>query len=409
MIRRRRERTGKRGMGRGAMPTEGRGFRRHIYIDFVGRHRTWFAVSGAIMLIAIGSLVLRGLDLSIDFVGGTSFTLTEVTEQISGPELEDVARDAGAEEPRAQIVTEGDEVVGAMVTMAGLEPGSQAEIAVEDALVGATGAQEVSVQFVGPTWGDHISNRMVQALVVFLLLAAGYMAVRLEWKMAVIAIVALVHDVLLAAGVYSLFQFNVSPPTVIAFLTILGYSMYDTVIVFDRVDENTKKLGGPGRRSYGQAVNTSMNDVLWRSINTTISSTLPVLGLLVIGSQLLGATTLFDLALALFVGMVAGAFSSLFLAGPLLAIWREREPRLALLAQHAALKDEDAAEAPVPGQDADAATTATDDGPEERSAPADTGDDPVEEAEEEGPRPSRRPGRTPGYVRGPGKKPRRKR
>jgi preprotein translocase subunit SecF len=325
--------------------------RRDLHIDFVNRWRTWFAISGTVVLIAIGALILRGgLNLSIEFVGGSSYTLTGVSQDVTEEQLEDAATDAGAEQVRVQVIEDGQQITGAIVATEALEPGGATETAVEDAIRAVAQPDDVEFTFVGPTWGQRISQAMLQALAVFLLVVVLYITVRLEFKMAMVALVALVHDLLFAAGVYALFQFPVSPPTVIAFLTILGYSLYDTVIVFDRVKENTDRLGGPGRRSYGQAVNTSMNDVLWRSVNTTISSALPVAGLLFIGSQLLGATTLFDLALALFIGMITGAYSSLFLAGPMLALWREREPRLAELKRRAELRDEE----PVPAE----ATTA---------------------------------------------------
>jgi preprotein translocase subunit SecF len=385
--------------------------RRRVHIDFVGRARLWFIISAVLMVVSVGALALRGLNLSIDFVGGTSFTLTGVEQDVTDDELEAAAADAGAEEPRAQIIEEDGAVVGAIVQTEALEPGGETESTVEQAIVEMTAADEVSVSFVGPTWGEHISRRMLQALVVFLALAVAYISLRLEWKMSVAALVALGHDVLLAVGVYSLFQFTVSPPTIIAYLTILGYSLYDTVIVFDRVEENTEKLGGPGRRSYGQAVNTSMNDVLWRSVNTTVSSTLPVAALLFIGSQLFGAATLMDLALALFVGMLAGAYSSLFLAGPLLAIWREREPRLAELKRYAELRESGGDEEAVEDVEGD-----VDDGAHAPVLPEEIDEEQTDLPDEGGghelsarERKRERQQRGSQYVRGPGKRSRRKR
>jgi preprotein translocase subunit SecF len=393
---------------RTTVPLEGAGLRRHLHVEFVRSYKTWFTISGLILLVSAASLVFRGLDLSIDFIGGSSFTLSGVEQEITDEELEDAASEAGAEQARAQIVREGDQVIGAIVVTDAIDPGSPREVAVRDALTAVAGPPAIDITFVGPTWGDHISRTMLQALVVFLVIAVGYISIRLEFKMSIAALIALTHDVLLAAGVYALFGFTVSPATIIAFLTVLGYSMYDTVVVFDRVQENTASLGGPGRRSYGQAVNTAMNDVLWRSVNTTLSSTLPVAGLLFIGSQLLGATTLFDLALALFVGMIAGAYSSLFLAGPILALWKERDPRLATLARHAEIKEREEAEeepdeepeevAEVVAPASDDAPVATEDGPPPTEAPRES------KAERAARRRAAR-----GPVQGPGKKPRRKR
>lgn len=310
--------------------------KRHLAFDFIGRRNVWFAVSGALVVISTLALLIQGLNLSIDFRGGSSFTVAGIgDDSITSEDLENAASDAGAQDPRAQLITEGDDVTGAIVQTRPIEPASEAETAVAEALSEAGEATNVEVGFVGPTWGDRISRKMLEALVVFLVIVVAYISVRLEFKMSLAALVALVHDLALTAGIYAIFQFNVSPATVIALLTILGYSLYDTVIVFDRVDETADRLGGPGRRTYAQAVNTSLNDVLWRSINTTITSGLPVGALLFIGAQALGAVTLQDLALALFVGMISGAYSSLFIAGPVLVMAKEREPRLAQLAERA--------------------------------------------------------------------------
>lgn len=352
--------------------------KRHLNFDFIGRRRLWFAISAGVVLVAVLTLVFQGLNLSIDFRGGSSFTVTGVgNDEVTADDLEDAADAAGGEDARAQLIQEGDDIVGAIVQTRPIDPASESERAVSEALRETAQGDDVEVSFVGPTWGERISAKMLQALVVFLVVVVIYISIRLEFKMSIAAIVALVHDLLLTAGVYSLFQFNVSPATVIALLTILGYSLYDTVIVFDRVDETTERLGGPRRRTYGQAVNSAMNDVLWRSINTTITSGLPVAALLFIGAQALGAATLQDLALALFIGMLTGAYSSLFIAGPVLVVAKEREPRMAALAERAERRGLD--DAPEEGPSEEAGPTA-----EERLEPR-------------------------GHVRGPGRTPRRKR
>lgn len=296
--------------------------------DFVGRIRTWIAISLIAFLVSLTALGVRQLNLSIDFVGGTSYTLEGVANDVSATDLNDISAAAGGIDVRSQIVDDG---AGALVRMGALEPGSNAANAVQQALQDATGATQIDVSFVGPTWGDRISTKAIEALVVFLIVVALYISFRLQYKMAVAAIVALTHDVIITIGVYAILGFTVSPNTVIALLTILGYSLYDSVVVFDRVEENEAFLGEPGRRTYSQMVNLSMNEVLWRSLNTTLTSLLPVGALLFLGSQLLGATTLRDLALALFVGMALGAYSSLFVAGPMLAWWKETEPEMKAL------------------------------------------------------------------------------
>lgn len=347
-------------------------------IDFVGRRRTWAVISGLLILVSVLSLGIRQFELSIDFTGGSSFVLEGIdAPDVNAEQLRGVARDAGATGVQAQVKLDGDRPTGAIVQTEELEPGSEDEQRVRDALVQATGAERIDVNFVGPTWGDRISQKMLQGLVVFLIVAALYITFRLEAKMAGIAVVALVHDLLLTAGIYSLVGFAVSPSTVIALLLILGYSLYDTVVVFDRINENTTYLGDEGTRTFTEAVNRSMNEVLWRSINTSLTSLLPVGALLFVGSRLLGAETLQDLALALFIGMAAGTYSSLFLAGPLLATWKEREPEMQKLATKAARRDE-----AVAGAAAEGGT---------QTVPVDD-----------------RTG-LPGYVRGQGRTPRRKR
>ena len=294
--------------------------------DFIGRTRLWTIISATLMLVAILGILVRGLNLSIDFEGGTSFTVEGITADVTSSQITDAVEAAGGEDVRAQLVSDTSGTQGALVRLSAVDIDGQVSDDVEAALADVTGSPKIEESFVGPTWGAAISRKAVEALIVFLIVVVIYITVRLEAKMAGAAILALVHDVLLTVGVYAWFQFTVSPNTVIALLTILGYSLYDTVVVFDRVDENRAYLGRPGRRTYSQLVNTSQNEVLWRSINTSVTSLLPVATLLLIGSQLLGATTLRDLALALFLGMASGTYSSLFVAGPALAWWVEREP-----------------------------------------------------------------------------------
>ncbi len=370
--------------------------------DFVGRRHLWWIISGVLILVSATSLVTRQLDLSIEFVGGSSFTVSGITAPVTDEELESAAEQAGASDVQAQLVEEGGRVAGAIVQTAAIPPGSEVETAVVQGLRSTANAENVEVSFVGPTWGARISQKMLQALVVFLIAVVAYISVRLEFKMAVAALLALAHDIILTSGVYSVFGFKVSPETVIAFLTVLGYSLYDTVVVFDRVQETTGRLGSAGRRTYSEAVNTSMNEVFWRSVNTSAMAVMPVLALLVIGSRVLGATTLEDLSIALFVGMLSGVYSSLFIAGPFLAVWREREPEMMALARKAARRatpEEQTAQAvAVPAGTSSAAGQS--DGSEEESPAA------ARSAE----RVAGQPGLEPrGYIRGPGRKPRSKR
>lgn len=297
--------------------------------DFVGNLRRWALISGALVVLSVLALGVRGLNLSIDFEGGTSFVVEGVQREVTAQQLRAAVSEAGGpavDDVTAQLRLEDGEATGALVRTNAVDPGSEAAQAIRDALVEETGADGVQIEFVGPTWGESISRNALQALVVFLLVVVAYISWRLEPKMAGAAVLALTHDVFITVGLYALVGFLVSPSTVIALLTILGYSLYDTVVVFDRVEENARHLGEPGRRTYRQMVNTSLNQVFWRSLNTSITSLLPVGGLLFIGSQLLGAETLQDLALALFIGMGLGTYSSLFVAAPVLAVWKSREP-----------------------------------------------------------------------------------
>jgi preprotein translocase subunit SecF len=209
---------------------------------------------------------------------------------------------------------------------------------VTDALAKYGGVQrtDVSVSTVGPTFGDQVRNNAVKALIVFFILIAVYLSVRFEWKMAAAAIVAVIHDIIVTVGVYAVTGFEVTPATVVAFLTILGFSLYDTVVVFDKVKENVATIGTVRGDSYSKMVNRSMNQVLMRSISTSFVAVLPVASLLFVGSGLFGALALRDFALALFVGLLTGAYSSIFVATPLLAWWKEREPRYQSLRERSA-------------------------------------------------------------------------
>lgn len=323
--------------------------RRTPTLRIVPNGRRWFVLSALLVVVAVGSLLGRGLELSLDFVGGSSFRVEGIAADV-GPELlRTTVEGAGATEAVAQVSGEGADRA-AIVRTESLDPDGPVAAAVRAALIAATGVDEVQETFVGPTWGERITTQSLRALLVFLLVVTVFISIRLDRKMAAVALAAMAHDVVLTVGIYALVGFTVSPATVIAVLTILGYSLYDTVVIFDRVKENHHTLGEPGRRTMPELVNVSLNEVVYRSINTTVSSILPVGALLFIGGSVLGAATLQDLALALFVGMIAGAYSSLFFAGPLYAAWKSREPseqrRIAkVAAREAGMSEEDAAAA----------------------------------------------------------------
>jgi preprotein translocase SecF subunit len=294
-------------------------------LDVVGRSRLIYRVTAVVVLLCIAAVVFRGFNLGIDFAGGNSFRLPGSSEQLA--EVQQAAEDAGAEIASAQVV--GGNTV--LLRTGALD--NETERAVVDAVAGAAGVQpaQVSPESVSARWGQDITDQALVALAVFLVAVIAFLALRFQPKMAIGAIAALLHDIVVTAGVYALIGFEVTPSTVIGFLTILGFSLYDTVVVFDKVDENVKDLDRSARMTWGEAANLAVNQTLMRSINTTVIALLPVGGLLFVGAGLLGVGTLKDLALVLFVGLAAGAYSSIFLATPIVADLKEREPEVQAL------------------------------------------------------------------------------
>jgi preprotein translocase subunit SecF len=294
--------------------------------DFTGRAWRWAILSGTVILIALIAIFTRGLNLGIDFEGGTSWQVPVRGKSASVTDVRNVIKPLGLSDAKV-LVLKGDSGTSVRVQSKDIKPNE--EDAVTDALAQYGGVQrtDVSVNTVGPTFGDQVRNNAVKALIVFFGLIAVYLSIRFEWKMAGAAIVAVVHDIIITVGVYAVTGFEVTPATVVAFLTILGFSLYDTVVVFDKVKENVATIGTVRGDSYSKMVNRSMNQVLMRSISTSFVAVLPVASLLFVGSGLFGALALRDFALALFVGLITGAYSSIFVATPLLAWWKEREPR----------------------------------------------------------------------------------
>jgi preprotein translocase subunit SecF len=294
-------------------------------LDVVGHSRLIYRITAVVVLLCLLSIVFRGFNFGIDFAGGNSFRLPGTEQQLE--QVQAAAEGAGAEVATAQVVG-GDELL--------LRTGAldvDTEQAVVGAVADAAGVQpdEVSPESVSAEWGQDITDQALIALVVFLVAVVLFLAIRFEPKMAIGAIAALVHDIIVTAGVYSLVGFEVTPSTVIGFLTILGFSLYDTVVVFDKVDENVKDLDRSARMTWSEAANLAVNQTLMRSINTSVIALLPVAGLLFVGAGLLGVGTLEDLALVLFVGLGAGAYSSIVLATPIVADLKEREPEVQAL------------------------------------------------------------------------------
>jgi preprotein translocase subunit SecF len=370
-------------------------YRGELSYHFIDRRKVWYAFSAFMMLLSVVAIGVRGLHPSIDFKGGVVFQFPKAGHSIAdaraavtaaGVTPEVVTVTGSGSDSRFRIETKalpqsaGNDVVGKVAQSIALR------FNLKDA--------DINSQSVGSTWGSQITKKAIYGLVFFLIAVIIYLSFRFEWKMAFSAIIALLHDLLITAGIYALVGFEVSPSTVIALLTILGYSLYDTVVVFDKVRENTAGLAGGSRMTFTDAANLAVNQTLVRSINTSIIALLPVAGLLIIGAGLLGAGSLKDLALALMIGLASGAYSSIFIATPIVVDLKEREPAYQQLARRVEARRvrEPSAAAPpsrpaVGGTQAAASPTAT--------AVLDDEPDPVERprpAAGPGPRPGARPG-----------------
>ena len=300
----------------------------HVSIDFVGRRMLWYTVSALIIGVAVLGLVWKGVNLGIEFEGGVEYRISmpagEATQE-NVEEIRDAVAGTGIDAASAPIVnTSGDNNIRVQTEPLDNQESTTVATAIQDA-AGVT-ANDISQDAIGATWGEQVADRAILGLLVFLVLVVLFIwAYFREWKMSVAALVALFHDVVITVGVYALSGFEVTPATVTGLLTILGFSLYDTVVVFDKVRENTKALPRT-RQTYREASNLAVNQTLVRSVNTSIVALLPVGAILYVSVVTLGSGALKDLALALFVGMAAGLYSSVFIATPLLVQLKEMEP-----------------------------------------------------------------------------------
>ncbi len=319
-------------------------------IDFIKRRRLWYLISGLAVIVSVvlPTLVLpsvgRGFQFGIEFTGGSEFTVSgssryaddelakQAVQSVTGPSVEPLIARVGQTgvriqtsqlDPTGGATTNSDRVAEALATAYGVPyPGDD--------------ERGVSSSFIGPTWGADISGSAIRGLVIFLVLVAVVMAVYFRtWKMSVAGLIALFHDLIITAGVYGIIGFEITPAAVIGFLTILGYSLYDTVVVFDKIRENTSSMGEHPSRTFSETVNLAVNQTLVRSINTSIVGLLPIASILFIGTTLLGAGTLRDISLALFIGIIVGTYSTVFIAAPLYVDLRSTEPRVKALDRRA--------------------------------------------------------------------------
>jgi preprotein translocase subunit SecF len=299
--------------------------RGEVGYDFVAHRKIWYGVSVLITVLAVAGLAVRGLNMGIEFQGGAVFTTGKTGVSVARAEA--YAEEAAGHDAIVQQL--GNDSL--RIQISGVDTGKSDEIKEELAKDLKVDSETINAELVGPSWGDQIANKAWQGLAIFLVLVVIYLAIAFEWRMAVAAFVALIHDITITVGIYALVGFEVTPGTVIGLLTILGYSLYDTVVVFDSLKEQTKDITKQSRWTYSEVANRSINSTLVRSINTTVVALLPVAGLLFIGGGVLGAGMLNDISLSLFVGLAAGAYSSIFIATPLVADLKEREPQMKAL------------------------------------------------------------------------------
>ncbi|MFI9646881.1 protein translocase subunit SecF [Streptomyces sp. NPDC052040] len=311
--------------------------RGEVGYDFVANRKIWYGISILITITAIVGLSVRGLNMGIEFQGGAIFTTPKTS--VSVDQAETYAHDASGHEAVVQKLGTG----GLRIQVAGVDTGKSDQIKTTLAKDLKVNAEQINADLVGPSWGEQIASKAWQGLAIFMVLVVIYLAIAFEWRMAVAALVALIHDITITTGIYALVGFEVTPGTVIGLLTILGYSLYDTVVVFDSLKEQTKDLTKQTRWTYSDVANRSINSTLVRSINTTVVALLPVAGLLFIGGGFLGAGTLNDISLSLFVGLAAGAYSSIFIATPLVADLKELEPQMKALRKRVLAKRAQAA------------------------------------------------------------------
>ncbi|SDR26933.1 protein translocase subunit SecF [Thermostaphylospora chromogena] len=304
-------------------------YRGEVEVDFVGRRRLWYRLSALLLVLSLAGVVSQEINLGIEFRGGSVFTFRAPSASIE--EVRAAVTDAGGRQVIVQSTTSGWRVA--------TENLPAAEITRMQHSLAERFESEVSVRVIGGTWGGEVSRKALIGLGVFMLAIVLYLTVAFEWKMALAAVVALVHDLVITAGVYAWSNFEVTPATVLGFLTILGYSLYDVVVVFDMIKEVTARLGPTSKITYSMAANDALNHTLIRSLNTSLVAILPVAAILLIGTTLLGAGTLKDLSLALLVGMIVGTYSSLCVATPILATLKEREPGYREIARRAARRN----------------------------------------------------------------------
>ncbi|MFF5568857.1 protein translocase subunit SecF [Streptomyces sp. NPDC012623] len=328
-------------------------YRGEVGYDFIGKRKFWYALSILITITAIAGLAVRGLNMGIEFKGGAVFTVPSTS--VSATQAQEDTERASGHDAIVQELGNG----GMRIQVTELDTQQSDKVKTQLAKDLKVDEAEINADLVGPSWGATIANKAWTGLGIFMILVVIYLAIAFEWRMAVAALIALIHDLTITVGVYALVGFEVTPGTVIGLLTILGYSLYDTVVVFDSLKEGSDRITKQSRWTYSEIANRSINSTLVRSINTTVVALLPVGGLLFIGGGFLGAGMLNDISLSLFVGLAAGAYSSIFIATPLVADLKERDPQIKALKKRVLAKR---AAAAAKGESADGSADEEGDG-----------------------------------------------
>ncbi|WUI03712.1 protein translocase subunit SecF [Spirillospora sp. NBC_00431] len=309
-------------------------YRGEISADIVGRPKIWATISGLLLVLSLAGLLVQGLNFGVEFKGGSVFTFKSSAsiEEVRGAVAEGGAHQVIVQKAGGDWRVTTESLTSAHVTKIKSNVSQELDVP----------ADKISTQVVGASWGGEIQEKAWQALIVFMILIIAYLSVAFEWRMAVAAVVALVHDLVITAGIYAWSGFEVTPATLLGFLTILGYSLYDAVVVFDMIKEVTKPLSATSKTTYSEAANQALSSTLVRSLNTSLVAILPVGAILFIGTTLFGAGTLKDLSLALFVGMIVGTYSSICVATPLLVQFKEREPKYRQIRANIARREQSA-------------------------------------------------------------------
>jgi preprotein translocase subunit SecF len=313
-------------------------YRGETRIDFIGSRFRWYAASGVLILICVLSFIFRGFNEGVEFKGGSSFQILVAGTSISTSDANEAFTDAGvppAEAPQSVGSGSSKQIV---VNTESLDPAQQDHVVSSVSEQLGLDRTKISPETFSSRWGHDTTVSALQGLIIFLIVVSIYISLRFQWRMAIGGMLALLHDLVIAGGIYSIIGFEVTPSTIVGLLTILGFSLYDTVVVYDKVAENAKDILAGSRMTYSEAANLAVNQTLMRSINTSLIALLPVGGLLFVGAGLLGVGTIKDLALILFVGLASGAYSSLFLATPIVVDLTERDPQYQALTKRVVAK-----------------------------------------------------------------------